>query len=310
MKNLTKALLLTVTLLLILFLFIPVFLSPTYIMMRFHPDLTVRTDFLEPYFLTDDKWSTLEQISYENGQPSTRSVICKTLFTNYTAKKINISDNTELLSLYGKSDCQHERYDHAEGYPNSGIPMDNETPSLYVRGDMMAEGNGSIVSYILVSGKAYGEAGKGLNDVKIVYGDDGKMVRQTRYEDLMVENGYVTYQYDEKGRCIRPEEFGKDGMLLAMTEYVYDGRNCHTTTYASDGTVQWQTDIKTNVLGQLSSRRILDSRGNLVSQEQYHYRFWEVYSSFQGILVLILAALFSIAMGFGLIDVGRRKKKA
>lgn len=174
----------------------------------------------------------------------------------------------------------------------------------------MAEGNGSIVSYILVSGKAYGEAGKGLNDVKIVYGDDGKMVRQTRYEDWTVENGHITYQYDEKGRCIRSEEFGKGGTLLAVTEYVYDGRNCRATTYASDGTVQWQTDIKTNVLGQLSSRRILDSQGNLISQKQYHYRLWEVYGSLQGILVLILAALFSIAMGFWLIDVERRKKKA
>lgn len=174
----------------------------------------------------------------------------------------------------------------------------------------MAEGSGTIVYYRTASGKAYGEAGKELNRVTIVYGDDGKMVCQTCYEDWTVENGYITYQYDEKGRCIRSEEFGPDGGLLAVTDYVYDGRSCRATTSAPDGTVQWQTDIETNLLGQLSSRTILDSQGNLVSQEQYHYRFWEVYGSLQGILVLILAALFSIAMGFGLVDVGRRKKKA
>lgn len=219
-----------------------------------------------------------------------------------------------LLSLYGVANNQYYRYDHAEGYPLNGSPnsvdVGNETPSLYTSGDMMAEGSGTIVYYRTASGKAYGEAGKELNRVTIVYGDDGKMVRQTRYEDWTVENGYITYQYDEKGRCIRSEEFGPDGGLLAVTDYVYDGRSCRATTSAPDGTVQWQTDIETNLLGQLSSRTILDSQGNLVSQEQYHYRFWEVYGSLQGILVLILAALFSIAMGFGLVDVGRRKKKA
>lgn len=310
MKNLTKALLLTVTLLLILFLFIPVFLFPTYITVRFHPDLTIRTDFVEPYFLCKDKWTTLEQVSYENGQSTTQTEIRKTLFGNYTAEKNNVNDGTELLSLYGKADNQYYRYDHAVGYPSSGSLTDYESPSLYVRGSMRAEGSGTIVYYMTVSGKAYEEAGKELNYVEIAYGDNGEMLRQSRCGEDMVENGYITYQYDEKGRCIRSEEFGKDGGPLAVTDYVYDGRSCRASTSAPDGTVQWQTDIETNLLGQLSSRTILDAQGNLVSQEQYHYRFWEVYGSLQGILVLILAALFSIAMGFGLVDVGRRKKKA
>ena len=108
---------------------------------------------------------------------------------------------------------------------------------------------------------------------------------------------------------IHTEEFTEANELVRFTDIEYNGDSRKSTTYSSDGSIEYYTDVEVDVFGQLLSRTITDSDGDLVSEELYNYKFWEVYRSTFGIIVLICTVLFSSTIGFGMYEAQDKKKK-
>lgn len=310
MRNRIKSVLVSVLLTLIILVFLSVFMKPSYIMLRLNPDLTVNTGFAEPYFLSKERWTSLEQTSYKSGEVTSSAVFSRTLFSNYAVVNESTSQNGEVLSLSGKATGDYSRYDYVEGYDKNTETVDeHDSEFLYVKGSITLNGNGNIDSYYVVSGNAYGNAGEMLNFVRIEYDESGKIIRQTHYTQDNTALGYINFEYDDQNRLLHTEEFTEANELVRFTDIEYNGDLRKSTTYSSDGSIEYYTDVEVDAVGRLLSRTITDSDGDLVSEELYNYKFWEVYRSTFGIIVLICTILFSSTIGFGMYEAQDRKIK-
>lgn len=310
MRNRIKSVLVSVLLALIILAFLSVFMKPSYIMLRLNPDLTVNTGFAEPYFLSKERWTSLEQTSYKSGEVTSSAVFSRTLFSNYAVVNESTTKNGEVLSLSGKATGDYSRYDYVEGYNKNTETVDeHDSEFLYVKGSITLNENGNIDSYYVVSGNAYGNAGEMLNFVRVEYDESGKIIRQNHYTQDNTALGYINFEYDDQNRLIHTEEFTEANELVRFTDIEYNGDSRKSTTYSSDGSIEYYTDVEVDVFGQLLSRTITDSDGDLVSEELYNYKFWEVYRSTFGIIVLICTVLFSSTIGFGMYEAQDKKKK-
>ena len=309
MRNRIKSVLVSVLLALIILAFLSVFMKPSYIMLRLNPDLTVNTGFAEPYFLSKERWTSLEQTSYKSGEVTSSAVFSRTLFSNYAVVNESTTKNGEVLSLSGKATGDYSRYDYVEGYNKNTETVDeHDSEFLYVKGSITLNENGNIDSYYVVSGNAYGNAGEMLNFVRVEYDESGKIIRQNHYTQDNTALGYINFEYDDQNRLIHTEEFTEANELVRFTDIEYNGDSRKSTTYSSDGSIEYYTDVEVDVFGQLLSRTITDSDGDLVSEELYNYKFWEVYRSTFGIIVLICTVLFSSTIGFGMYEAQDKKK--
>ena len=309
MRNRIKSVLVSVLLALIILAFLSVFMKPSYIMLRLNPDLTVNTGFAEPYFLSKERWTSLEQTSYKSGEVTSSAVFSRTLFSNYAVVNESTTKNGEVLSLSGKATGDYSRYDYVEGYNKNKETVDeHDSEFLYVKGSITLNENGNIDSYYVVSGNAYGNAGEMLNFVRVEYDESGKIIRQNHYTQDNTALGYINFEYDDQNRLIHTEEFTEANELVRFTDIEYNGDSRKSTTYSSDGSIEYYTDVEVDVFGQLLSRTITDSDGDLVSEELYNYKFWEVYRSTFGIIVLICTVLFSSTIGFGMYEAQDKKK--
>lgn len=310
MRNRIKSVLVSVLLTLIILAFLSVFMKPSYIMLRLNPDFTVNTGFAEPYFLSKERWTSLEQTSYENGEVTSSAVFNRTLFSNYAVVNESTSKNGEVLSLSGKATGDYSRYDYVEGYDKKTEAVDeHDSEFLYVKGSITLNRDGNIDSYYVVSGNAYGNAGEMLNFVRVEYDEGGKIVKQTHYTQDNTALGYINYEYDNQNCLIHTEEFTEANELVRYTDIKYNGDVLRTTTYLSDGSIEYCIDVEADSFDRLLSRTVTDSNGDLVSEELYSYKFWEVYRSAFGIIVLICTVLFSSTIGFSMYEAQDKKKK-
>ena len=83
---------------------------------------------------------------------------------------------------------------------------------------------------------------------------------------------------------LHTEEFTEANELVRYTDIKYNGDLWRATTYSSDGSIEYCTDVEVDLFDRLLSRTITDSNGDLVSEELYSYKFWEVYRSTFGIM--------------------------
>lgn len=310
MRNRIKSVLVSLLLTLIILVFLSVFMKPSYIMLRLNPDLTVNTGFAEPYFLSKERWTSLEQTSYKSGEVTSSAVFSRTLFSNYAVVNESTSKNGEVLSLSGKATGDYSRYDYVEGYDKNTETVDeHDSEFLYVKGSITLNGNGNIDSYYVVSGNAYGNAGEMLNFVRVEYDESGKIVRQTHYTQDNTALGYINYKYDDQNRLLHTEEFLEANELVRYTNIDYNGDLWRTTTYSSDGSIEYYTDVEVDSFDRLLSRTITDPNGDVVSEELYYYKFWEVYRSTFGVIALICTTLFSATIGFGMYETQAKKSK-
>ena len=310
MRNRIKSVLVSLLLTLIILVFLSVFMKPSYIMLRLNPNLSVNTGFAEPYFLNKERWTSLEQTSYKNGEVTSSAVFSRTLFSNYAVVNDSTGKSGEVLSLSGKATGDYSRYDYVEGYDKNTETVDeHDSEFLYVKGSITLNGNGNIDSYYVVSGNAYGNAGEMLNFVRVEYDESGKIVKQTHYTQDNTALGYIIYEYDDQNRLLHTEEFTETDKLVRYTNFDYDGDNLRSTTYSYDGHIERYTDIETDQFDRLLSRTITYSDGEIVSKEQYSYKFWELYRSVPGVVTLVCTLFFAATIGFGMDDNQSKKRK-
>lgn len=108
------------------------------------------------------------------------------------------------------------------------------------------------------------------------YDDKGNLTRQDQYVNGVIAS-YGLFKVDKDGKPIRCENYDRDGILLSVVTYTYEGTT-ETRTYTdSTETLVTQTQVMNyDEWGNLLTSTILDSSGNPLSVETHTWKAIEV----------------------------------
>lgn len=267
--------------------------SDDYILMRYNPDFSVNTGFIEPEVLIHDKWTSMEQITYEHGEPVGSTEFKHTLYDNYSVTRTN---NGEVTRIIGNaiSPTSQKDYLGSKHYANLYIRTKNSI-DLIDRIDILA----------IYSETAYGDSDQELNYIQLDYFERSNVInRQTRLINGQTTEETVTSSrgYGHRnGQISGWKEWDSEGTLVSYAEYVYDGNTQIVSTYHADGTLIG-TRLSEYTFGHLRWREYYDASGEMVSREVYHYRVWELFGSLEGFITLFIILSIAATISIGIWD--------
>lgn len=268
-------------------------MSDDYILMRFNTDFSVNTGFIEPEVLIHNKWSSIEQRTYVNGEPVSTTAFKHTLYDNYSVVH---TYNGEVMRIIGSANSPTSPKDYLgnKHYAN-----------LYIRSQNSIDLIDRIDKIAIYSETAYGESNLELNFIKLEYLERGNLVnKQIRVKDgysaeeTVISSRVYSYQH---GQISGWKEWDAQGALLAYAEYTYDGNIQTVLTYLTDGSLTG-TRVSKYVFGNLIWREYYDASGEMVSKEVYRYRVWELFASLEGFVSLFITLSLAATIGIGIWD--------
>ncbi len=108
------------------------------------------------------------------------------------------------------------------------------------------------------------------------YDEKGGLTRQDQYVDGIL-TGYGLFKVDKEGRPVRCENYDREGTLLTIVTYAYEG-TMETRTYTDGtGTLVTQEQVMTyDEWGNLLTSTVFDGSGNPLSEETHTWRAIQV----------------------------------
>lgn len=259
-------------------------LPDCHLQLRYNPDGTVITGYVEPEVIFHNKWTSMEYVTYNNGTTVSTTEFHKTINSNYSITHTENGDATTTIGFDGDS-----------LWPSDYLGSKHYT-NLYIRTMFSTDLIDRIDSVCINSEAAYGTLNQQLNCVGFEYLERSNFIlRQTLFEnghtpeeEIIGSRGY-DFQIDKYTGW---KEWDPEGNLLAYAEYGYDGSTQTVSSYLADGTPTG-TRVSKYSFGNLKWREYYDPQGTLIAKEVYHYRIWEPFFCIHG--VFYLAAILSLA---------------
>ncbi len=293
-----KACLISIVIVVVLLLIFSGFMNNTYVFLRINPDFTINTQYVDLDFLTKDTWTSMEQTSFENGVITSSTRFEKSLFSEYSVIHSESGNPHQRIALIGHAPGDFSRYEYVEGYDrNKEIVDENDSAFLYVKGSYTVNDAGNIDSFYSVSGPAYQNAGEMLKLIRVEYDTEQNIQRQTAHLQDNTLVGYRHFYYDDQGNVVKSEDYSDNGELHAYAEYIYDTQKKTVTHYTPQGDVRERITTEYDILGRIQMRSVYDSTDNLIGAEEYHYRFWELYQSVPGYIILFIVLSLAATVG-------------
>ena len=269
-----------------------------YLLARIEPDGSVNMGYVDPRSLENDKWTSLEQITCENGSVIGTTRIRRSLYGRYAVSR---TEGTDTETVVGTVRGDDYRWDYVDREDRKDTTLKAGGSRRWLTTRFTTDLVGRIDSLYIFSGTANTDPGALLNAVRIEYMSTGVgpglVVRQSHVLDNGTATGYRTFSYVNQ-KLSNTMDYDGSGNLLSGTEYVYDGYLCRTTTCLADGTVTEQSCVKYDWLDRVRWREIYDGEGNLTAKEIYRYRPWELFISWDGLWTLF--AILSLAATLGI----------
>lgn len=309
MKAVLKGFSVFFAVLIVLLMLFSLCIRPGYLALRYNPDATVKTDYIELDDLKKDRWTSVTQTSYDNGNIESETRFEKYLVNSYSISHSQFGDmNTQWILTGDTSGYNH--YDYAEGYDPAKEKVDDEfSEFLYIRCERTLNGAGDVDSVLTISGQAWGADNELLNFIRIQYGEDGKVEKQTQY---LLDNtvvGYRLYDYDANGNLIKTEDYDDNSVLIGYNEYEHGNRVMINREYNIDGAVVGYTETQYDLFGRIANRVAYNENDEIKSNECYNYNPFEVYNSIIGYIALAIMVLLSATIGIGVYDDRAFKRK-
>lgn len=302
MKAILKGVSVFFVVLLALLILLSLCVRPSYLALRYNPDATVKTDYIDLDDLNKDRWTSVTQTNYENGNIESETRFEKYLVNSYSISHSQFGNMSNQWILTGDT-SGYNHYDYAEGYDPAKEKVDDEfSEFLYIRCERTLNGASDVDSVLTISGQAWGADNELLNFIRIQYGEDGKVEKQTQY---LLDNtvvGYRLYNYDANGNLIKTEDYDSNSILIGYNEYEHGNRVMINREYNINGAVAGYTETQYDLLGRISNRVAYNEIGEIKSNECYHYNPFEVYHSIIGYIALAIIVLLSATMGVGVYD--------
>ena len=143
-----------------------------------------------------------------------------------------------------------------------------------------------------ISDNAYKNPGMTLNDLNIQYAGD-KIEKQMKSDEFDEMSSYRTMIYN--GDCLsKTIDYSADDILMGYTEYTYEGMSCTETSYNAENSLTGSTITRYHLFGNVKAREQYDAKGNLISREEYYYRFWEGMNSPYGWICVLFVLSLSV----------------
>lgn len=270
------------------------------LLVRFCPDLSVNTGYIDLQQLEKETWTSMEYTGWQDGRQTGSVRFQKAFFNRYTASGTDADGHP--LSLEGwvsrglQSQWQYTRGGESitleSNFSRDLLGRTNQIRMLERQGKSSRSLRylelvySDVKADILLRQVSGGAQGQELGWRSIDQADAGYGMQVTGTRDYDADGqllGYAVYSYDQAVRCT-VEEFDAADTLLGSSVTWYD----------------W--------FGRIQRREHYDADGQLTGREVYHYRFWERYASWQGLAVLVVSLGLSATFGLAAGELPRRKE--
>ena len=264
-----------------------------HLQLRYNPDGSVITEYMEPEAIIHNKWTSMEYTAYENGNVQSSTLFQRRFDPDY---RITHTENGETMQIVGSNGDTL--------WPSDYLGDDHYT-NLYLRTMYSTDLLDRIDMVYINAETAYGVLNQQLNCIKLEYSERGDLVSR----QYLVQNGrreeetvIRSRSYDLSNQKISGwKEWDADWNLLSYAEYRYDGNTQTVSEYLADGTLTG-TRVSKYSFGDLRWREYYDPQGDLTGREVYRYRFWEPFVCFEGGFILLLILSLAVTMAFAVWD--------
>lgn len=255
-----------------------------HLQLRYNPDGTVITGYVEPEVIIHNKWTSMEYTAYQNGTVQSSTLFQRRFNPNYIITHAENGETTKIVGSNGDA-----------RWPSDYLGNSHYT-NLYIRTMYSTDLLDRIDMVYINSETAYGILNKQLNCIKLEYSERSDLVSR----QYLVKNGRTEDEevirsrgYDLSNQRISGwKEWDADWNLLSYAEYRYDGNTQTVSEYLADGTLIG-TRVSKYSFGDLKWREYYNPQGTLIGKEVYRYRFWEPFLCIHG--AFFLFALLSLA---------------
>lgn len=264
-----------------------------HLQLRYNPDGSVITEYLEPEAIIHSKWTSLEYTAYQNGEVQSSTLFQRRFNPNYI---ITHTQNGETTKIVGSNGDTH--------WPSDYLG-DAHYTNLYIRTMYSTDLLDRIDMVYINSETAYGVLNQQLNCIKLEYSERSNLVSRqylvkngrTEDEEVIRSRGYGLSNQKISGW----KEWDADWNLLSYAEYRYDGNTQTVSEYLAGGTLIG-TRVSKYAFGDLKWREYYDPQGILIGKEVYRYRIWEPFVCFEGCFILLLILSIAVTMAFAVWD--------
>ena len=289
-KSFLKAVLVFVVIMVIGLAFAAAQYPDYHLLLRYNPDGTVNTGYIDPEAITQNKWTSMEYTAYVDGEIASVTEFRHTIYPGYAITHTEKGTTTTIVGSNGESLWPSD-YLEKKQYANKFITTLFSTDVL-----------DRIDNIFIKSETAYGTLNQQLNYVTLEYMESSGFVHeQTQYADgrtpeasIISHRGYGSHNQ----QITEWKEWDPEWNLLAYAEYSYDGNTQTVNTYLSNGTLTG-TRVSKYSFGNVKWREHYSPEGDLIGREVYRYRIWELFYSVEGLLILVVTLTLSLLMAFG-----------
>lgn len=289
-KSFVKAVLVFVVIMVIGLAFAAAQYPDYHLLLRYNPDGTVNTGYIDPEAITQNKWTSMEYTAYVDGEIASVTEFRHTIYPGYAITHTEKGTTTTIVGSNGESLWPRD-YLEKKQYANKFITTLFSTDVL-----------DRIDNIFIKSETAYGTLNQQLNYVTLEYMESSGFVHeQTQYADgrtpeasIISHRGYGSHNQ----QITEWKEWDPEWNLLAYAEYSYDGNTQTVNTYLSNGTLTG-TRVSKYSFGNVKWREHYSPEGDLIGREVYRYRIWELFYSVEGLLILVVTLTLSLLMAFG-----------
>lgn len=289
-KSFLKAVLVFVVIMVIGLAFAAAQYPDYHLLLRYNPDGTVNTGYIDPEAITQNKWTSMEYTAYVDGEIASVTEFRHTIYPGYAITHTEKGTTTTIVGSNGESLWPSDYLDKKH--------YTNEYISTLFSTDVLDR----IDNIFIKSETAYGALNQQLNYVTLEYMENSDFVHeQTQYADgrtpeasIISHRGYGSHNQ----QITEWKEWDPEWNLLAYAEYSYDGNTQTVNTYLSNGTLTG-TRVSRYSFGNVKWREHYSPEGDLIGREVYRYRIWELFYSVEGLLILVVTLTLSLLMAFG-----------
>lgn len=289
-KSFLKAVLVFVVIMVIGLAFAAAQYPDYHLLLRYNPDGTVNTGYIDPETITQNKWTSMEYTAYADGEIVSVTEFRHTIYPGYAITHTGNGKTTTIVGSNGESLWPSD-YLEKKHYANKYITTLFSTDVL-----------DRIDNIFINSETAYGTLNQQLNYVTLEYMESSDFVHeQTQYAGGRTpEASIISHRgYGSRNKQITEwKEWDPEWNLLAYAEYSYDGNTQTVNTYLSNG-ILTGTRVSRYSFGNVKWREHYSPEGELIGREVYRYRVWELFYSVEGLLILVVTLTLSLLMAFG-----------
>lgn len=279
---------------------------------RFDPDGSPNGGFVEWEDLQKSWWTSLDQTSYEGGEPVTAARITRAFGNRYTITTTEAGGKTKTLA--GKmlpDDSQSEHVIDPSASFFDKLLMEGKAPTVS-EGLFETDINGRVIAIRSTESAVSTET----TTISLDPPDDSRYhtAGQSLYHDdqLIAKRTYLG-TVDAGTLGIRPqviEDRDDKGKLLFRTGHSYSGNTRVSEVFDDAGNLSQSSKTTYDPFGRILSRQVYDSSGALLSEERYHYRFWERLLSIEGIWAGLLSLSLAATIASHLVVEPHKRREA